>query len=427
MQLTDFVSEEEKNQIDKIRAIQIGSSRIKNCPYSADDFLFYWNKNKKSLFRLLGNKSIISKTFIAPIRKEEAYHKIDIYLGNICFGSNKVKIDDNSPAFVKKALPFFFKKMNKIDDTFTFCCLIKGLFIPFFIYDNKLLTDYKYTDMELEKKFCFHRGEKVMRVLQKLNKVYQFATQEEFNEYREKISVLTSVKKSKQTVYISIHPLDFLTMSTTNSWSTCMNLNHGSYRDGVTEMMNSNMTVVAYTKTKEKLKDIGWNDKSWRCLFYINKDIILAGKEYPFSNDKLKQEILVFLKKLVAEKFGWNYKYGMQKYYDLAPLSGYIDVNSKLLLKKKCTKKDKHKILLYTNGCMYNDMAEDNQENYYCFRNYVKHTKLICVSGPAICYQCGKPLKTKDELHNKVLKFSKEEVDYIGVGDGMCHKCDDWL
>lgn len=427
MQLTDFVSEEEKNQINKIRATQIDSFRTEHCPYSADDFLFYWNKNKKSLFRLLGNKPIISKTFSVPIRKDECCNKITAYIGSNIFKLVKVKIDDKAPIFVKKALAFFYEKMNKTSDMFTFYCLIQALFSSYTIYENKLYADYKYTDTELGKKFSFRCGEKVMRVLQKLNKIYQFATQEEFNEYREKISVLTSIKKSKQTVYISIHPLDFLTMSTTNSWSTCMNINHGSYRDGVTEMMNSNMTVIAYTKTKEKLKDIGWNDKSWRCLFYINKDIILAGKEYPFSNDKLKQEILVFLKKLVAEKFGWNYKYGMQKYYDLVPLSGNIDVNNKLFLKKKCTKKDKHKILLYTNGCMYNDMAEDIAENYYCFRNYVKHTKLICVSGPAICYQCGKPLKTKDELHNKIVHFSKEEVDYIGVGDGMCHKCDDWL
>lgn len=427
MQLTDFISEEEKNQINKIRTTQIGSFRTEHCPYSADDFLFYWNKNKKSLFRLFGNKLIISKTFSTPIKKEEYCHKIVEYLGDNTFKMTKVKIDDKAPIFAKKALTFFYEKMNKTCDMFVFCCLVQALFTPFVIYNNKLYADYKYTDVELGKNFSFQRGEKIMRVLQKLNKIYQFATQEEFNEYREKISVLTSVKKSKQTIYISIHPLDFLTMSTTNSWSTCMNINHGSYRDGITEMMNSNMTVIAYTKTKEKLKDIGWNDKSWRCLFYINKDIILAGKEYPFSNDKLKQEILIFLKKLVAEKFGWNYKYGMQKYYDLVPLSGYIDVNNKLLLKKKCTKKDKHKILLYTNGCMYNDIAEDNQENYYCFRNYVKHTKLICVSGPAICYQCGKPLKTKGELHNKILRFSKEEVDYIGVGDGMCHKCDDWL
>lgn len=427
MQLTDFVSEEEKNQINKIRATQISSFRTEHCPYSADDFLFYWNKNKKSLFRLLGNKLIISKTFLVPIKRDECYNKITAYIGNNIFKLVKVKIDDKAPIFVKKALAFFYEKMNKTSDMFTFYCLIQALFSSYVIYENKLYADYKYTDTELGKKFSFRRGEKVMRVLQKLNKIYQFATQEEFNEYREKISVLTSIKKSKQTVYISIHPLDFLTMSTTNSWSTCMNINHGSYRDGITEMMNSNMTVIAYTKTKEKLKDIGWNDKSWRCLFYINKDIILAGKEYPFSNDKLKQEILVFLKMLVAEKFGWNYKYGMQKYYDLVPLSGNIDVNNKLFLKKKCTNKDKHKILLYTNCCMYNDMAEDIVENYYCFRNYVKHTKLICVSGPAICYQCGKPLKTKDELHNKIVHFSKEEVDYIGVGDGMCHKCDDWL
>lgn len=57
-------------------------------------------------------------------------------------------------------------------------------------------------------------------------------------------------------------------------------------------MMNSNLTVIAYTKTKKKVKRTDWNDKSWRCLFYINKNILLAGKEYPFQHEEMKKAIL---------------------------------------------------------------------------------------------------------------------------------------
>ena len=92
-------------------------------------------------------------------------------------------------------------------------------------------------------------------------------------------------------ICISVHPLDYLSASeNTYNWRSCHALD-GEYRAGNLSYMIDKATVMCYLKsdTDEKLPNFPfkWNSKKWRVMLYFSDDwnMIMAGRQYPFSTD----------------------------------------------------------------------------------------------------------------------------------------------
>lgn len=111
--------------------------------------------------------------------------------------------------------------------------------------------------------------------------------------------------KVKGDLYLSVHPLDFLTISTNNhNWVSCHALNH-CYSAGNFAYMQDSSTCVAYLLTPgneqvqlQKLpKGCLWNDKSWRMLMFLSEDkkFAAAGRHYPFEVLELEKEVALAL------------------------------------------------------------------------------------------------------------------------------------
>ena len=100
-------------------------------------------------------------------------------------------------------------------------------------------------------------------------------------------------------LYLSVHPLDFLTLSESNSnWRSCQALD-GDYRSGNLSYMVDDTTLIAYladgsTKHLRALPDdVLWLDKKWRMLVHTNnfKSVIYYNRQYPFDSDELEMEV----------------------------------------------------------------------------------------------------------------------------------------
>ena len=191
--------------------------------------------------------------------------------------------------------------------------------------------------------------------------------------------------------------------------------NNGCYSAGVLEMMNSNLAVVAYLENSTPYittdKEHPISNKSWRALVFIHKNIILVGKNYPYYNEFLCNEVLNFVKELVYKNLKWEYQFNNQQYHDMIHsynnyyMRNYFDTNHD-------TKKEHHNIFVYTYG-MYNDIIEDTGSKYWCCRNKVKKSLKLCLSGPATCICCGQPIMDKEEIF---------KPDDLG-GDCICFEC----
>lgn len=247
---------------------------------------------------------------------------------------------------------------------------------------------------------------------------------------------------------ISIHPLDFMTMSDNSlSWTSCMNWTDrgsgGCYHIGTVEMMNSNNVVCCYVESnsnryyfdtrkdkqdflmlKEKTQDYNreeycWNNKKYRVLGYVNKNIIMSGKPYPYYHEELSLKAIKMIKTLAEKNLNWKYQYGPELYLDMIHInSAYAMENNKLWIKHNHTTK---KNIIWDTKGMYNDMLNDNNTRYWCFRNPVKHNIVYSVSGKAPCMCCGGSVLKEAEDYEYDYDYNER---FSGVGRTVCEDCD---
>lgn len=98
--------------------------------------------------------------------------------------------------------------------------------------------------------------------------------------------------KIEGTLCLSVHPLDFLSLSeNTYNWRSCHSLD-GEYRAGNLSYMMDKHTIICYLKGADNVNlqafhpEVKWNSKKWRVLLYISEDwnMIFAGRQYPFES-----------------------------------------------------------------------------------------------------------------------------------------------
>ena len=159
------------------------------------------------------------------------------------------------------------------------------------------------------KPFRINRGCKVSKVLGKLANIFDLPGWEDFRICH---SQILNQKDLGGELTISIHPLDYMTMSdNTYGWESCMSWEQeGSYRQGTVEMMNSKSVIIAYLAGNDGLRigDDYWNSKKWRQLFVVDHNIIAGVKDYPYHNEDLGLEVVKWLKELAAERLNWQYE-----------------------------------------------------------------------------------------------------------------------
>jgi hypothetical protein len=152
-----------------------------------------------------------------------------------------------------------------------------------------------------------------VKVAKSIKKFYEQFYGDELNEDNKntllKIQMILSNAQQKSRIkgdlYLSVHPLDFLTMSTNNhNWVSCHALNH-CYSAGNFAYIQDSCTCVVYLLTPgneqvqlHKLPEgCLWNDKSWRMLMFLSEDKKFAGsgRHYPFEIQSLEHEAALAL------------------------------------------------------------------------------------------------------------------------------------
>lgn len=92
------------------------------------------------------------------------------------------------------------------------------------------------------------------------------------------------------TLCLSVHPLDYLSLSeNVHNWRSCHALD-GDYRSGNLSYMLDSSTIICYLRA-DKLgilphfpETVPWNSKKWRVLLFFSNDktMLFAGRQYPF-------------------------------------------------------------------------------------------------------------------------------------------------
>lgn len=146
-------------------------------------------------------------------------------------------------------------------------------------FSNSISENYKYND-------------EIIPAGTKLIKSFKYFIKDPYDLsfWQDKASRIIQMNKVSGLLTISVHPLDFLSLSENNhKWRSCHALD-GEYRAGNLSYMTDTTTAICYlwNGQEEKLEYFSkpWNSKKWRMLLYVseNWDMVFAGRQYPFSS-----------------------------------------------------------------------------------------------------------------------------------------------
>ena len=247
--------------------------------------LRFWNKNKEFLYDFFGHQLILEKE--VDIKRPEAILHEDM--------ENALYPDGDGITFVEE----FYNWAGKYtrEDWVRYSDLTM-------LIDICSLTDNIYPGDNIEipvpnsnHPIQIQKGCKAMKMLSKIAKTFNL---EGFEDFRIKHSMVLNQKRFKGTLCLSIHPLDYMTMSDNNcEWESCMSWKQGGeYRLGTVEMMNSPNVIVAYLKADKDMDlfacwgehdgEVRWNNKRWRELFVVSPEVLMGIKGYPFNDENLR-------------------------------------------------------------------------------------------------------------------------------------------
>jgi len=387
-----------------------------------DAWLTDWAKNKIKLYKLLGNSFI----YKIPYQYEKDEKELDKQMCSL------IQNDD----FISEFRAWVGNHYHEYEDfTGNEAQALLDIAHRNALVRDKIPFAFKYRREGAAREIQLQAGMKPMRAFSKI--LDYFKNEKEiqdlfpkYEKFRLKHSMILNDKIVKGNLVISIHPLDFMTMSDNASdWQSCMSWrDNGCYHVGTIEMMNSNNVVCCYLESKEpfyfnmkrkndeKDESCIWANKKWRQLCYITKDIIVSGKPYPYPNIDLSKFIISTLRGLAKDNLHWFYSFGPERYLDMKHINSAQSMDR---VRRFIQRKDtfKHNIIFDTKG-MYNDMLNDNGTEYWCVRNKVDHNKIISYSGKAPCLCCGAPIIRRDWDSDN---YYNER--YTNTGSAICEDC----
>lgn len=145
-----------------------------------------------------------------------------------------------------------------------------------------------------EKLALFYPAKKELRQGMRLFKAlkYFIADKDELEFFQNKASEYIQKDKICGNLYISVHPLDFLTSSeNNNNWRSCHALS-GAYCAGNLSYILDSCTAICYIASPEEEQLVNlpqgllWNSKRWRTLAYFNQQdytSVMLNIHYPFD------------------------------------------------------------------------------------------------------------------------------------------------
>lgn len=318
--LRDLITDEEYEIMDAYRQEYAVSydgkttASISNMR-SIKDILSVWENAKSvALDKIFKNNLILKK----HIHYEKSRIDIENDLNDYIFtsGRTNTRIKHSGYPFYEEFRDFIISRLyNKIHSSPS----IDQRIIANRLYDlidtdtlatNKYSGDSFDLPMPNGKSLHIATGCKASKIIGKIAAAYNIPGYEDF---RIAHSLILNQKMLEGDLHISIHPLDYMTMSDNSiGWESCMSwIQQGGYRQGTVEMMNSPTVIIAYldASTPYEIPGCGtWNNKKWRKLFIVDKNMIAGVKDYPYENIALTNIVLDWIKSLIEESdLGWTY------------------------------------------------------------------------------------------------------------------------
>lgn len=401
--LIEKISEHEMEMIDSCRRCYAFSESTENTSgqFASNSYILrLWEKAKaQHLFTLFGGELTLTKHLDFQKSFDELSEELDSLVdGVLTYGRS----EREGATFYSKFLDFAYSKnLSNIlvtkEEALKAERNIRQLMSTEALINNRYDGDDISILLPNGKIYELRNGCKTMRALSKLANAFNI---EGFEDFRICHSQILNQKTLGGDLTISIHPLDYITMSDNDcDWESCMSwMNEGGYRQGTVEMMNSPTVIVAYLASERPMpmyvngENRTWNNKKWRQLFVVDHGVICGVKDYPYQNAEITCAVLEWLRELAKERLGWEYSeiipYSLNKDFQIPE----YDYNMSFFLSSNHMYSDWG--CLEKHYLMFNPQVIDNLKLYHKYSSCYEYS--IPYSGPSECMVCGEGEGTVD-------------------------------
>ena len=252
------------------------------------------------------------------------------------FCSLRDAYEDSTEVFIECGVAYDKKLMRNretVSNVITVLCSTSnvGQFI------NSAIEDYLLRHHPEAK---IKAGQKYSRAINKLLSSVGVDKLPNYNKEYAKFSDGINPLKVKRHTVISVHPIDYYTMSFGNSWSSCQTIDkcndrgidsgnswHGCSSSGTESYMLDGTSCIFYTIDGEYNGDtLELEDKINRCMFHYYDSQLIQGRVYPQSNDKGANDLYKDIREIAQKVFAdmlevpnyWSNDKGTQACYNVS-------------------------------------------------------------------------------------------------------------
>lgn len=396
--LLQALSDEDKELISDY--VDSYSNNVRCSNIDLDYNLRFWDSEKADLYKMFGNQLILSKEVSFCMSQKEVRTLMDTTTAK----------DPFIKAFSSKIAPYYHSN-------YELWMALQMLTSPSTLVENESFYDTKIVpakDTVFGKPVKIQKGCRPIKTLHKLCRAFGL-NEAEFEDFRLKHSQVLNTRKLQGELCLSIHPMDFMTMSDNDcGWDSCMSWraayygDGGEYRLGTIEMMNSPCVIIAYLKSHTDMKLEGrylnsketyWNNKRWRQLVIVNEDVILGNRQYCYEDASLSGTVLEWVRELATAHYGVQYEDTAQNLAE-----GSFEITGKHLA--------------FTTNYMYNDIY-GTRLGY--LRKDLDYNINLNFSGVANCMACGDMIAPNEAAATDTVVCAN-----CG-GYTCCTKCGTWI
>ena len=234
-------------------------------------------------------------------------------------------------------------------------------------------------------------GEKASRIIGKICKAFGLDKHSRYNHIFAQLSDALNPIDIKRTAVLSLHPCDFLEMSsTTNTWTSCHNLRDGGYKGGTLSYMTDRVSMVFFTVDPDVKERFYKAARRTRQMFFYKDNCLFQSKCYPKGSDDVDEPnravVHMILSECLEKPNLWVLKNNIRELNCCETVEGsthYPDYNSYGNLSFFKGTENIPKIRIGSKPICVN-----------CGRRFSNHSQIKCgCSEMVVCHNCGRTVQ----------------------------------
>ncbi len=148
-------------------------------------------------------------------------------------------------------------------------------------------------------------GQKTSRIIGKLCHQFGMESHPRYNNVYAQLSDALNPLQLNKTAVLSLHPCDFLEMSSrSNTWTSCHNLDDGRYQGGTLSYMIDEVSMIFFTVDPEVTGCYYRAPKRTRQMFFYEDNCLYQSRLYPDESSDISEQNRSIVHKILSTCLG---------------------------------------------------------------------------------------------------------------------------